>query len=184
MKPERTVRLNGLPHVSALPIRFKRRPGTAGFDKFVGKETDRKKHAPHEYVSEDGRWIIRATHHTGHGSTNFGRVRWHVSFDGCFFPVSYQNSSAHSLEDAIDGIHRRIGGGIRDGFKVLAKMRQAVEAAEQASETRAADLVKARALLGRVYGADPTRLAVALAAHVDLDALARALSHAEENGIT
>ena len=180
----KALRSNGLPALCDLPIRFKRRPGTPGFEKLVGKETDRKKYAPHEYVSEDGRWIIRATHHTGHGSTNSGRVRWHVSFDGGFVPVGYQNSDAHSLEDAIDDIHRRIGGGVRDGFKVLAKMRQAAEAAQRASEKRTADLVKARELLQRIYGADPTRMAEALAAHVDLDAFARAVNRAEEGRVT
>lgn len=176
----KALRSNGRPALCDLPIRFKRRPGTPGFEKFVGKETDRKKYAPHEYVSDDGRWIIRATHHTGHGSTNSGRVRWHVSFDGHFVPVGYQNSDAHSLEDAIDDIHCRIGGGIRDGFKVLAKMRAAAEAAQRAAEKRAADLVRARELLGRVCGVDPARLAEALAAHVDLDALARAVATASE----
>ncbi len=175
-----TMRPNGLPALRDLPIKFKRRPGSPGFEKLVGKETDRKKHSPHEYASEDGRWIIRATQHSGYGSTNSGRVRWHVSLDDRFFPVGYQNSDAHTLEDAIDDIHRRIGGGVCDGFEVLTKMRQDAEAKQHAAEKSAADLARARELLGHIYGADPTRMVEALAEHVDLDKLARAVERAVE----
>lgn len=173
------MRSNGLPALKDLPITFKRRAATTDFTKLVGKETARAKHSPFEYVSADGRWIIRSVHHRGHGTSNSGRVRWHAVHDGNYFAVGYGGHGyTLSLEDAIDEIHRKIGRGLRDGFEVLAKMRQAGEAAARADELRAANLVKARDLLGRLYGADPTRMVEALAHHVNLDALAKAVESA------
>jgi len=174
------ARPNGLPAIRDLPIKFMRRPATPGFEKLVGKETDRTKHSQHEYASEDGCWIIRSTQHSGHGSTNSGRARWHVSFNGRFFPVGYQNSSAHSLEHAIDDIHRKIGDGICDGFKVLAKMRQDAEDRARKEERHRENIVRARDLLGRMHSMDPFQLADAFADHVDLDTIARAIERASE----
>lgn len=176
------MRSNGLPALRDLPITFKRRAATPGFAKLVGEETDRAKHSPYEYASEDGRWIIRSVQHTGYGSTLSGRVRWYVSYEGRFFPLRWGSGSTYTLsrEDAVDDIHRRIGKGLRDGFEVLANMRKDAEAAQRAAEKHAADLVKARELLGQLYGADPARMAEALAAYVDLDKLARAVDSANQ----
>ena len=171
------MRSNGLPPLRDLPIKFKRRDATPGFEKLVGKETDRSKHAPYEYASEDGRWLIRSVQHTGYGSTLSGRVRWYVICDGRLFTVGFGSSGCYTLsrEDAIDEVHRKIGRGLCDGFEVLAKIRQEAEATQRAAEKRAADLVKARELLGQLYGADPARMVAALVDHVDLDKLARAV---------
>lgn len=178
-----TTRPNGMPALRQMPITFTRRAATEAateaFTKLVGKSTDRATHSPNEYVSADGRWVIRSVQHSGHGSTNSGRTRWHVALDGHYFGVSYDNRAAHSLEDAIDEIHRRIGRGFRDGFKVLAQMRSDAEAREQAAVRRAENLARAKDLLGRAYAADPSKLVEQLAAHVNLDALARAIEAAE-----
>jgi hypothetical protein len=172
-----------MPAQRDLPIKFSRRTATpeatAEFVKLVGKETAYAKHSPTAYVSEDGRWVIRSVKHSGHGSTNSGRVRWHVSHDGRYFAVGYgSGSSALSLEDAIDEIHRKIARGFRDGFQVLADIRRNAEKRESTARQRAQNLARAKDLLGRVYGADPSRLVEQLAAHVDLDALARAVEAA------
>jgi hypothetical protein len=178
-----TTRPNGLPALKHLPITFTRRSATAEataeFAKLVGKSTDRATHSPTEYVSEDGRWIIRAVKHSGHGSTNSGRMRWYVIHDGRYLPIkSYGSGYTLSLEDAIDEVHRKIARGVCLGFEVLAKMRRDAEKRDSDAQQRAADLARAKDLLGRVYGADPSRLVEQLAAHVDLDALARALDAA------
>jgi hypothetical protein len=177
-----TTRPNGLPALRDLPIKFKRRAATTDLSKLVGKETDRAKHSPYEYVSEDERWIIRAVHHSGHGSTNSGRVRWYVSHNGKFFPLRWGTGGHYTIsrEDAIDEIHRRIAQGVCEGFEVLAKIRKAAEDAQRAVELHAANLVRAKELLGRVYGADPTRMIEALAKHVNLDAFARAVNTASQ----
>ena len=175
-------RSNGLPALRDLPITFKRRAATPGFEKLVGKETDRAKPSPHEYASADGRWIIRAVQHTGYGSSLSGRVRWYVALDGNYFPVGFSSGGSYtlSLEDAVDEIHRKIGRGLCGGFEVLSQIRQTAEARQRAAQKRDDDLVKARDLLGRLYGADPTRMVEALAGHVDLDALARAVESASQ----
>lgn len=174
------MRPNGLPALRDLPITFKRRLAVApGFEKLVGKETDRKKHSPYEYASADGRWVIRSTQHTGYGTSHSGRVRWHVSLDGGYFRVGFSSSNyTLSLEDAVDDIHRQIGRGLCEGFEVLAKIRQTAKAAEQAEAKRLNDLTKARGLVERLYGTDPDRLSAAIAAHLDLDALTRAIDSA------
>src|SRR5512135_1838991 len=178
-----TTRPNGMPALRQMPITFTRRAATEAateaFTKLVGKSTDRSTHSPNEYVSADGRWVIRSVQHSGHGSTNSGRTRWHVALDGRYFGVSYDNRAALSLEDAIDGIHHKIGKGVRDGFEVLAKMRRDAEKRESDAVHRAENLARAKDLLGRVYGADPTRMVEQLAQHVNLDALARAIEAAE-----
>ena len=176
-----TMRFNGLPPLRDLPITFKRRAATPGFEKIVGKESDGAKHSPYEYVSTDGRWILRSVQHTGYGSTLGGRVRWYASCDGRLFPLRFSGGCyTLSMEDAVDTVHKRIGQGLCDGFAVLAKMRKAAKAKQQAAELHAANLVKARDLLGRMYGAEPTRMVEALAAHVNLDALARAVESASQ----
>ena len=177
-----TTRPNGLPALRDLPIKFKRRAATTDLSKLVGKETERAKHSPYEYVSEDERWIIRAVHHSGHGSTNSGRVRWYVSHNEKFFPLRWGTGGHYTIsrEDAIDEIHRRIAQGVCEGFEVLAKMRQAAENKQRAAELHAANLVKARDLLGRMYGVDPTRMVEQLAALVDLDKLSRAVDSASQ----
>jgi len=174
------MRSNGLPPLRDLPIKFKRRDATPGFEKIVGKETDRAKHAPYEYASEDGRWLIRSVQHTGYGSTLSGRVRWYVVCDGRLFTVGFGSSGCYTLsrEDAIDEVHRKIARGLSGGFEVLAQIRRDAEAALRTANKRAADLVKARELLGQLYGTDPTRMVEALAEHVDLDRLARAVDQA------
>lgn len=174
------MRPNGLPALRSLPITFTRRAAeTPGFDKRVGKETDRSKHSPYEYASADGRWVIRATHHTGYGSTNGGRVRWHVSLDGQYFRLGFSSGNyTLSLEDAIDDIHRQIARGVCGGFEVLAKMRQEADAKRQAAVKRADDLARARDLLAVLRSADPERMISALADHADLSALARAVDSA------
>ncbi|HSX23006.1 MAG TPA: hypothetical protein VLE97_09555 [Gaiellaceae bacterium] len=179
-----TTRPNGLPALRDLPITFARRTATAEataeFTKLVGKSTDRATHAPTEYVSEDGRWVIRCVKHSGYGSTNSGRTRWHVSCGGRYFPVGLgTGSSALSLEDAIDEIHRKIARGVCLGFEVLAKMRRDAQKREEDDARHAANLSRAKDLLGRVCGADPGRLVEQLARHVDLDTLARAVERAE-----
>lgn len=174
------VRPNGLPALRDLPIKFTRRSATPGFEKLVGKSTDLAKHSPHEYASEDGRWIVRSVHHSGYGSTNSGRVRWYASLDGSYFPLRWGGGSyTLTREDAIDAIHRQIAQGVCDGFEVLADMRRKAEAAQRAADLRAANLVKARDLLGRMSGADFLCMTKALAEHVDLDKLARAVESAE-----
>ena len=175
------IRPNGLPALRDLPIKFTRRPATPGFEKLVGKETDRGKHSPHEYVSEDGRWVIRSVQHSGHGSTNSGRVRWYVSHDGSLFMLRWGSGKCYmiSREDAIDEIHRQIALGVCNGFKVLAKMRSDADSAQRASDQQAANLVRAKELLGHICGADPSRMVEALATLVDLDALGRAIARAE-----
>lgn len=166
------MRFNGLPPLRDLPITFKRRAATPGFEKIVGKESGAK-HLPCEYVSTDGRWTLRSVQYTGYGSTLGGRVRWYATCDGRLFPLRFGGGCyTLSMEDAVDTVHKRIGQGLCDGFAVLAKMRKAAEAEQRAAELHAANLVKARDLLGRMYGADPTRMVEALAAHVNLDALA------------
>jgi len=178
-----TTRPNGMPALRNMPITFTRRAATEAateaFTKLVGKSTDRATHSPHEYVSADGRWVIRSVQHSGHGSTNSGRVRWHVAHDGHYFGVSYNGSGTLSLEDAIDEIHSKIARGIRDGFEVLARMRRDAEAREQAAARRAENLERAKDLLGRAYAADPSKLVEQLAAHVNLDTLTRAIDAAE-----
>lgn len=173
------MRSNGLPPLRDLPITFKRRAATPGFEKLVGKESDRAKHSPYEYASADGRWIIRSVQHTGYGSTLSGRVRWYATCDGRLFPLRFGGGCyTLSMEDAVDEVHKQIAQGLCNGFSVLAEMRKAGEAELRAAELRAANLVKARDLLGRIYGADPTRLVEALAVHVNLDVLARAVESA------
>lgn len=174
------LRPNGLPHLRDLPIRFTRCAATTDFSKFVGKETDHAKHSPYEYISEDGCWIIRSVHHTGRGSTNSGRVRWHVVHNGRYFMIGRGtgSSSAITREDAIDEIHRKIARGFYDGFKVIARMREDAEKHEREEARRVANLVRAKDLIGRVYGADPDRLIEQIAKHVDLDTLARAVDSA------
>src|SRR5512143_1079184 len=92
-----SVRPNGMPALRDMPITFTRRVATAeateAFTKLVGKSTDRATHSPNEYVSEDGRWTIRSVKHSGHGSTNSGRVRWHVSYNGRYFAVGLGSGS-------------------------------------------------------------------------------------------
>jgi hypothetical protein len=180
----RAVRSNGLPAVRDLPIKFKRQPATvtaAIFDRIVGKETDHAKHSPHEYVSEDGRWVIRAVHHTGYGVSNSGRVRWYVIHDGhCFAINRYSGQYALSLEGAIDEIHHRIGRGICDGFMVLVQMRQDAEDREREAARLAAKRLRAAELLGYLRNADPAKLIGGLAMHVDLDALASAIAHTRD----
>ena len=175
------IRPNGLPALRDLPIKFTRRPATPGFDKLVGKETDRAKHSPHEYVSEDGRWLIRSVQHSGHGSTNFGRVRWYVSYNGSLFMLRCGSGKSYmiSREDAIDEIHRAVASGVCKGFEVLAKMRQKAEAAQRAAELHEANLGRAQLLLELVRKADTSRMVEALAALVDLNALSRAVTRAE-----
>ena len=175
------VRPNGLPALRDLPIKFTRRSATPGFEKLVGKETDRSKHSPHEYVSEDGRWVIRSTQHSGHGSTNSGRVHWYVTYNGSLFMLRWGSGKTYAItrEDAIDEIHRRLAQGVCDGFKVLAKMRQDAEAAQRAAVQHAAALVRAKDLLDHICGADPKRMVEALASLVNLDALGRAVARAE-----
>jgi hypothetical protein len=178
------TRPNGLPALRNLSIKFKRRTAAAdsnAFDKLVGKSTDRAKHSPYEYVSEDGRWIIRSVHHSGHGSTNSGRVRWHVARDRQYFPVGWggSSSSAMSLEDAIDEIHRKIARGVCEGFKILAEMRKSAEKRERDAAVRATNIVKARDLLDRLRSADFVYMYESLASHVDLDVLDRAIQAAE-----
>ncbi|MCJ7437629.1 MAG: hypothetical protein MUP97_07715, partial [Acidimicrobiia bacterium] len=95
---------------------------------------------------------------------------------GCGGSASY----THSLEDAIDGIHHRIGQGVCKGFEVVARMRADAEKHACAQARHAASLARAQDLLGRLYGADPSRLVEQLATHVDLVALARAIEAAEE----
>ena len=173
------MRSNGLPALRDLPITFKRRAATPGFEKLVGKETDRAKPSPYEYVSADGHWIIRSVQHTGYGSSLSGRVRWYVAHDGRHYSVGFGSGSyTLSMEDAIDEIHRKIARGLCDGFEVLAEMRKTAEAERRAAERRAANLVKAGDLLGRLYDADPTLMVEALVEHVDLDTLARAVDRA------
>jgi hypothetical protein len=175
------MRSNGLPALRDLPITFKRRAATPGFEKIVGKETDRAKPSPHEYASADGRWIIRSVQHTGYGSSLSGRVRWYVALDGNYFSVGFGSGNyTLSMEDAVDEIHRKIARGLCGGFEVLAQIRKTAEAQQQAAQKRADDLVKARDLLGRLYGADPTRMIEALASHGDLDALTRAVESASQ----
>jgi hypothetical protein len=176
-----TLRPNGLPALRDLPITFTRRAASPGFEKLVGKETDRKKHSPHEYVSADGRWVIRSVQLSGHGSTNSGRVHWYVTYNGALFMLRWGSGKTYTItrEDAIDEIHRRIAEGVCDGFKVLAKMRQDAEAAQRTAAQHAAALVRARELLGHICGAEPGRMVEALAALVDLDALGRAVARAE-----
>jgi hypothetical protein len=175
------MRSNGLPALKDLPITFKRRAATPGFEKLVGKETERAKHSPFEYVSVDGRWILRSVQHTGYGSTLSGRVRWYASLDGDLFALRFGGGCyTLSLEDAVDEIHKQIARGLCDGFEVLAQMRREAEAAARAADLHASNLVKARELLGRMYGADPTQMVEALAAHVNLDALTRAVESASQ----
>ena len=177
------MRSNGMPALRDLPITFTRRSATPGFEKLVGKETDRAKHSPYEYASEDGRWIIRSVQHTGYGSTLSGRVRWYAICDGRLFSLGFGSGSyTLSREDAIDEIHKKIARGLCNGFEVLAEMRKAAEAELRAAKLHAANLVKARDLIGRLYGADPTRMVEALARHVDLDALTRAVESASQLG--
>ena len=175
------IRPNGLPALRDLPIKFTRRAATPGFEKLVGKETAREKHSPHEYVSADGRWVIRSVQYSGHGSTNSGRVHWYVAYNGALFMLRWGSGKTYTItrEDAIDEIHRRIAEGVCDGFRVLAKRRADAEAAQRAAEQRAAALVRAEDLLGHICGADPGRMVEALAALVDLDALGRAVARAE-----
>lgn len=175
------VRPNGLPALRDLPIKFTRRTATPGFEKLVGKETARAKHSPHEYVSEDGSWVIRSVQHSGHGSTNGGRVHWYVTYNGALFMLRWGSGKTYTItrEDAIDEIHRRIAEGVCDAFRVLAKMRQDAEAAQRAADQHAAALVRAKDLLGHICGAEPARMVEALAALVDLDALGRAVARAE-----
>lgn len=178
-----TLRSNGRLALRELPIKFKRRPGSPGFEKIVGKSTERSTHSPHEYVSEDGRWIIRSVSHSGYGSTNSGRTRWHVTFDGRYFDVrSYGGGSTLSLEDAIDEIHHRIGKGVCDGFKVLVQMRLDAERLVREGAERAAKRERAKELLDRIHGVDSIHLIEELAERIDLEALARAITAAEVRG--
>lgn len=175
------ARPNGLPALRDLPITFMRRAASPGFEKLVGKETARAKHAPHEYVSDDGRWVIRSVQLSGHGSTNSGRVHWYVTYNGTLFMLRWGSGTTYMItrEDAIDEIHRQIARGVCGGFRVLAQMRTDAEAAQRAAEKRAADLVRAKELLGHICSAEPSRMVEALAALVDLDALGRAVARAE-----
>lgn len=180
-QPVHTMRSNSLPALRDLPITFKRRTATPGFEKLVGKETERAKHSPFEYASADGRWIIRSVQHTGYGSSLSGRVRWYASRDGSLFPLRFGGGCyTLSLEDAVDEIHKQIARGLCDGFEVLAQMREEAEAAVRAADLHATNLVKAHALLGRLCGVDPTRMVEALAKHVDLGALTRAVESASQ----
>lgn len=175
------MRSNGLPPLRELPITFKRRAATPGFEKILGKESERAKHSPYEYASTDGRWIIRSVQHTGYGSTLSGRVRWYATYAGNLFSLRFGGACYRlSLEDTVDEIHKQIAQGLYNGFAVLTEMRRAAEAELRAAELHATNLVKARDLLGRMYSADPTRLVEALAALVNLDTLARAVESANQ----
>ena len=175
------MRSNGLPPLRELPITFKRRPATAGFEKRVGKESERAKHSPYEYASADGHWVLRSVQHTGYGSTLSGRVRWYAACDGRLFPLRFSRGCyTLSLEDAVDEVHKQIAQGLCNGFAVLAEMHKAAKAAQRAAELHAANVSKARDLLGRMYSADPTRMVEALAALVNLDTRARAVESASQ----
>ena len=113
-----SVRPTACPLSAICRIKFTRRAATPGFEKLVGKETDRSKHSPHEYVSEDGSWVIRSVQCSGRGSTNSGRVHWYVPTTGALHaPLGLGQTYAITREDAIDEIHRRIAEGVCDGFK-------------------------------------------------------------------
>lgn len=95
------MRSNGLPALRDLPITFKRRAATPGFEKIVGKESDRAKHSPYEYASADGRWVIRSVQHTGYGATLSGRVRWYARCDENLFSLGFGGGTlARAVESA------------------------------------------------------------------------------------
>jgi len=87
-----------------------------------------------------------------------------------------------SLEDAIDDLHRKIGKGFCDGFRVLADMRRTTEERDRTAAMRTENLARAKELIERLYHTDLSRLIEEVAKHVNLDALARAVdavSHRE-----
>ncbi len=100
--------------------------------------------SPGEYLSLDAfppwahTWRIHRTEHTGRGSANRGRTRWHITYlpTGLSFGTRYTDHNG-SLNDAVRTLHLTIGRALRDGFEVLAKMNVEAELKIAAAAARA-----------------------------------------------